>query len=337
MSKYAVKILDFLDNREKGVLVTNPFSEEDYKIVSTFASLKGRPNRPIDLEVRPRSEEEFLRLFDKLPKNFFDPFNRIVVAAGFAPIRVEPDLHQISLWNNKDFIPRVVGGVSAKLIGGYSPIVPLLVAGFLNLECESLPEDGNWEDIDLISIPGSRTFDRVAEGFRAYLNSNGKANIMVSGRAPYYDESNAGFEVTEAGAMAAYLRLLGVPKTKIIEESLAQDTAENANFFVHEFSKIDLNKDRSTKILLVTSPFHLARYRFNTEVALAGHIGHKIYAIGSKASRYWAETYFVPDVKSGYGPEDMMKVVFNEYVKIAFDLCAENRKVEVKNESVRVA
>jgi hypothetical protein len=54
----------------------------------------------------------------------------------------------------------------------------------------------------------------------------------------------------------------------------------------------------------------------------AGFDDVEIFSIGSKASRYWAETYFLADAKSGYTRETTMGVVFNEYLKLAFDMCA---------------
>ena len=53
-----------------------------------------------------------------------------------------------------------------------------------------------------------------------------------------------------------------------------------------------------------------------------------MFAVGSKASRYWAETFFLTDAKAGYTRESTMGVVFNEYFKIAFDACAAACRVQ---------
>ena len=179
-----------------------------------------------------------------------------------------------------------------------------MVSTFLNLERERPPEE--WADINAIAVPGSRTYDRAAEAFRAYLKTNGQAFIVASGRAPYYDPNNEAVQFTEAEANTSYLRMLGVPGDRIIVEATSQDTAENVEFLEDAFSQIqEIRSTPVQKLLLVTSPFHLARYRFNVELNLRG-TKCDIYAVGSKASRYWAETYFLVDPKSGYTREGTM-------------------------------
>ena len=144
---------------------------------------------------------------------------------------------------------------------------------------------------------------------------------------PYYDAKNEEVRLTEAEANAAYLRLLGVPDAHIIQESESHDTAEHVQFLPNALAKLEADRGATVKsVLLVTSPFHLARYWLGAKIMLE-RIGSnmRLFAIGSKASRYWAETYFLTDAKSGYTRESTMGVVFNEYVKIAFDLCVPER------------
>lgn len=323
---------------KKGILVDNPQHREDYEKILAFSRLKGRPNRPIDSVVFPRAEEEFHRLRPKLPVDFFVPFNRLAEIARVPPIDVEPDLGAIQVWNQTDFVPRLVSTITELLDDrGSARLVPILVWAFLNLEREHLPPPKEWPIIDAITIPGSRTNDRTAEAFRAYLATQGKAYLITSGRAPYYDPENTGIELTESEANAAYLRLLGIPRSHIYSEASSQDTDENAAFLPVAMRQIEQEHQiKMRRILAVTSPFHLARYRLNIEtmIEIEG-LDILVYAIGSRASRYWAETYFVTDAKSGYSRESTMGVVLNEYLKIAFGLCAENRPQEVKSEARR--
>jgi len=320
------------------VLVDNLNHRTDYDLVLSFGRLKGRPSRPIDQVISVRSTEEFQRLRQRFAPDFFGPFNDLLALVNLPPIRVEPDLTAIASWNNRELILRLVSQIAERLAEGGNPrLIPMLVWAFRNLEIEYLPPADAWGEIDLITIPGSRTYDRTAEAFRAYVRTQGRAVFITSGKVPYYDQENQDMEVTESKASAAYLRLLGVPNDRIYPEVGSRDTVENAEFLSEAISQIE--GERETKIrrvLLVTSPFHLARYHLNVSAMLeAAERDIEIYTIGSKASRYWAETYFMADAKSGYTPDHTMGVVLNEYLKIAFDLCAMRRPPEVKPFSPR--
>ncbi len=303
---------------------------DDYQKVTSFMELKGRPSRPIDERLVTRERAEFDRIWRSyLPKTFFDPFNWLLARLGLAQLKVEPDESSIALWNQKDFVPRLSAAVTRVLDAGEDGLlIPKLVATFLNLEREEVPAQKDWSTITIIAVPGSRTYDRAAEAFRAYLRTQGNAFVVCSGQAPYYDEHNQNIQLTEAEANAAYLRMLGVPAEKIKIESLSRDTSENVDFLTGAITEIeDEHGLAAERILLVTSPFHLARFRLSVNLMLESGQHHikKIYAMGSKASRYWAESYFLTDAKSGYTREMTMGVVFNEYLKIAFDLCTRGR------------
>jgi uncharacterized SAM-binding protein YcdF (DUF218 family) len=139
--------------------------------------------------------------------------------------------------------------------------------------------------------------------------------------------------MTEAEANSAYWRMLGVPHNRIIAEARSQDTTENAHFLLEALDDVAKQSGNyATAILLVTTPFHLARYRLNVEIdLLEQRQGIEVYALGSVGSRYYgAEFYFYTDPKAGYNRSMTLKVVFNEYLKIAFDLCAERRTAEAK-------
>jgi len=318
---------------ETGVVSSNPDHVQDQQLVLLFIDLKGGPSRPIDLVVIPRSPEEFDRVRRKLPEGFFEPFNRLRRLASLSEIQVLPDLDAINEWNRKDCASRMMNEVVSLLDNGPSPLlVPLLVEVFLNLERERIPIPEEMPEILAISIPGSRTYDRAAEAYRAYILTKGNAFLVTSGKAPYYDPNQSGVEITESEANAHYLRLLGVPPNKIFTEAQAGDTGENADFLAQIVGRLSAQKGiRKPKILLSTSPFHIARYRFNVELRMEENgIDADVYAVGSRASRYWAENYFLTDSKTAYTREQTMQVVFNEYLKIAFDTCAQLRPKDVK-------
>jgi uncharacterized SAM-binding protein YcdF (DUF218 family) len=328
---------DIRQARNQGYIVDNPQYDVDYRTVVAFGELKGRPSRPFDQEVVVRSTADFETIRGRLPMEFFEPFNELLRYLRLSPLIVEPNMAAINTWNDKDFSARMIQGVVGALQDHRIPaLVPMLVSVFLNLEQTKAPPNNQWDLIDLITVPGSRSFDRPAEAFRAYLNAGGVPKIATFGKAPYYDDTNSGIEVTEAEAMSAFLRLLGVPKEKLYRETESNDTVENASFLLRVLDEIDFNRDGISRILLVSSPFHLARYRLNVEMELASaNLQYEIYAIGSRASRYWAETYFISDSKTGYTRESMLNIVFNEYLKIAFDLCAQRRTIEIKKDSIR--
>lgn len=321
------------------ILVANPNYRDDQKIVLNFSRLSGRPSRPIDSAIVARNADRFASMRRRLPEGFFVPFNELLALVNWPSLKVEPDLGAISVWNHVDYVTDLVKIVSHNLDEGTSPnLVPILVWVFGNLERERLVPDTEWEGLDAISIPGSRTFDRAAEGFRAYILSKGRAIFLLSGRAPYYDPTNENYEVTEAEANAAYLRLLGVPALRILNETVSQDTSENADFLPAALKHVQKTTGREhLRLLLATSPFHLARYGLSVAVTLeqAGLAGIELFAVGSRASRYWAETYFLADPKTAYLRESMMGIVFNEYVKIAFDLCADRPTEKAAKEHAR--
>lgn len=331
-------LFDTLEQFRKGILADNPEHQRDQELVLSFVRLKGRPSRPIDARVVPRSREAFAHRLSKIPADFFDPFNRVLELLHIPLVTLEPTPLTISKWNNQDFGQDMVRQAVHHLDAEISPrLIPYMVDLFLNLEIERPPGDDEWGKTCAIVVPGSRTFDRAAEASRAYRMGGGSPVLMLSGKAPYYDPDNSQFQLTEAEANAAYLRLLGVPEHKIMTEQESMDTVENAEFLVEALNLLGHDHGGAAcRVLLVTSPFHLARYRLNVELLCeASGITVDLYSIGSRASRYWAETYFLTDAKSGYRREDTLGVVFNEYLKIAFDICAENRPPLVKAEAPR--
>lgn len=320
------------------VLVQNPRYQDDYEKVVSFVALKGRQSRPIDSKIFPRASEDFDAVLGKLPSGFFESFDRLLTVVGMSPIKISNHLETIEVWNNEDFLPLLVSATGRHLDqGDKTALIPALLSVFMRLDQERPPSPEQWPEIGAISIPGSRTYDRPAEAFRAYLKTRGNSVLITSGKSPYYDENNNNLELSEAEANAALLRLLGVPNERIYTEADSEDTEENADYLAGVIRQVEKDQDKPiTKILLVTSPYHLTRYRLNVDLMLKDRdINAEVFAIGSRASRYWAETYFIDDDKSGYTRDATLGVVFNEYLKIAFDVCAKTRPDSVKAEAPR--
>jgi hypothetical protein len=96
--------------------------------------------------------------------------------ASYAPYGENGNSDELSVWNNDRFLPRVIAEACERLAQGDTPLlVPRLISLFLNLEQERPPQAIDWENITAIAVPGSRTYDRAAETFRAYLRSNSNA------------------------------------------------------------------------------------------------------------------------------------------------------------------
>ncbi len=323
---------------ESGMLDDNLQHPDDQEIVLSFMRLRGRSSRPVDRVVVPRSRRDFERLRAKLPVDFFTPLYELLALLNRHSISVQPDADIVAQWNRTDFTPSLTASVIDRLDSGGTPrLVPTLVALFYNLERDRLPSSEDWNRITAISIPGCRSFDRAAEGFRAYLQTGGKALLITSGRAPHYDPDNAGCQVSESEASAAYLRLLGVPGNRIFCEASSNDTVENADFLVHVIDEIAERYGTSRQsVLLTTSPFHLARYRLSVELRLEG-IGRdvEVFASASRAGKFAAENYFLADATSGYPREHTVGVVVNEYLKIAYDLCTMERPFHWKGTAAR--
>lgn len=309
------------------LLVSNPGHREDYELVRSFMRLRSRPNRPVGRPGVLRGLSDFAHARSKLPVGFFRPFHVLLELVGSAPIRVEPDLGAIGEWNHEEFVPSVVESVSKSLDDLENPrLIATLVWAFANLERERVPSPQDWADIAVIAVPGSRGYGRAAEAFRAYLRSGGHAKLVMLGRSPYYDRSSTDSGLTEAEANAAYLRLLGVPANRICIEAKSQDTRENVRYLFTILEEVGHDaRDGNQKLLLITSNYHLARYRLHVELkAEAKGAGTEVFAMGARAGRYWAETYFLTDPKLGYTREEAMELVFNEYLKIAYGLCTDS-------------
>lgn len=303
----------------------------------SYIHLQGRPSRPIDDDVVPREKADFLRVSGKLPPNFFGPFQEVLNAVGMSPIEVEPDRAAIHHWNNHDFMPRVVSQIEATLDEGRkASIVPLLISTFMNLERENTPSPEDWLHITAIAIPGSRTYERTAEAFRAYIRTQGRASFITSGRAPLYDQGNAQ-QLSEAEASAAYLRMLGVPHLRIYTEDASRDTEENAAFLPAVLRTLERERDIPVhNLLLVTSNFHLTRYRLYIELMMEmERLNVNLYAVGAKGGRYQAETFFLTDEKFNRERSTTLGVVINEYLKIAYEVCARPGDREMKAKAQR--
>ena len=329
------------DALEQGILVENPLAAEDYRTVVSFLSLSSREHRPIDKEVHPRDQDDHLARRALLPDDFFEPFNQVLELVDVEPIRVSPEAprfgrwNDMASWNNSWFVSEVVTRITKALEKGSAPkLVPALVAAHLNLAREERPQsEEGYRLITAIVVPGGRTFDRVIEAYRLYLACEGKPALITTGNAPYWDPNNSGIGITEAQANRAHWRLLGIPDEKIYTEPESKDTPENAHSLLEELKEIGGRNGKSQHVIaLVTSPFHLARFRLNFETTLREYdISAHLYAFASQCNRYYApEFFFYTDPKAGYDRDITLKNVLDEYLKIAFDLCAEKRSSEQK-------
>jgi uncharacterized SAM-binding protein YcdF (DUF218 family) len=96
----------------------------------------------------------------------------------------------------------------------------------------------------------SRGADRVTHTVQLYKMGKIK-KILVTGGSGRLDA----MEMKESGQIASALRLMGVPDSVIVEESISRNTHESAV----ESKKIIDQKKLNSKFLLVTSAFHMRR------------------------------------------------------------------------------
>ena len=312
----------------------------DYKTVTTFLTLQGAGTRPVDKQVFVRSRTEFSAIRKLLPRWFFEPFNSLRAMLELEPLVVEPSESQIADWNQEHYVRTMVDRTQQFLDRGGRPrLIPTLVRVYSNLNHQRVPPKSALSKLSAIVVPGSRSFDRAIEAYHYFNLCSGRPYLITTGKAPYYDADNSGLQITEAAANSAYWRMLGIPEEMIIAEGDSQDTSENADFLLAALDNLPrLSKPKSTCLLLVTSPFHLARYRLNVQMSLAAANRQvDVFAVGSRSNRYYgAEFYFYTDPKAGYERSSTLATVFNEYLKIAFDLCAKKRSAQAKKEALRL-
>lgn len=133
--------------------------------------------------------------------------------------------------------------------------------------------------------------------------SDGRVRPLLAGRLDraaelYQRETAAGFQpvvvtsggrgadepVSEAHAMAEYLREVGIPSTAIFEEDRSTSTLENVRF------SADLLAERNLTgpILLVTSNYHV----FRTAI-LSRHVGVRADVRGARTAAYFLPNAFL--------------------------------------------
>jgi len=304
----------------KSKLVTvSPKMHADLAGLLAFAQMRARPNRPIVQQIRPRSQDEYTALSALLPDNFFAPFNKLRRILGLPSIAVVPDMAEVRIWNEPEFVPTMVKQIMGTIANGKAPqLVPALVEAYYHLENGREPRTEEWEQIVAIAVAGSRSMTRTARAALLWHKTSGRASIILTGNAPSYDQNNQGIGYSEAEIGASHLRLLGLPEEKMILESESHTTLENASLMLRKIQT--LANPGLRRILLVTSDFHLARFRFYVEMAAMqdGMSDTEIFALGAKPDMFQAETYFLDPTRR----ESALATVLNEYLKIAFTLCA---------------
>ena len=320
------------DDRQEAFLVANPEYSLDYRRVVSFLDLRSTLHRPIDETVSLRQAREFKDLRAFLPRRFFAPFNQLCRLLGHPEPVIEPKQEHLDVWNRQEYVKELVARTTHALdTDGFPWLIPNLVSVYENLNHQRHLPRTRLTTLSGIVVPGSRSFDRVIEAFRYYRLGKGCPYLITTGKAPYWDSENRDVHLTEAEANAAYWRMLGAPPDRILAESESQDTSENADFLLDVLGRLRAEAPSPIRILLVTTPFHLARYRLNVEMTFRRVTDVDIYAVGSTGSRYYgAEFYFYTDPKAGYDRSITLGTVFQEYLKIAFDLCASKRPVKTK-------
>lgn len=118
----------------------------------------------------------------------------------------------------------------------------IVLGGFANLES---PYDADRLNLNMVANRLSQTVDLYYQGkIKRIILSGGNGNII-------------GNQENEAINAAAYLRRIGIPEEAIIIDKKARNTYEN-----FKYSKELLNnEDKTAKILVITSAFHLPRSR----------------------------------------------------------------------------
>lgn len=150
-----------------------------------------------------------------------------------------------------------------------------------------------FKDYDYILVLGCRVngenvspllasrLDKASSLFHKYNKPDSLLKIIVSGG------KNEGKDISEASAMASYLKGRGIPEELIILEENAGNTFENFEYAIdiinHDY-QADSYKDAN--ILTVTNNFHLMR-----SLLLARKTGLKVDGAGSRTKlSYWLKT-----------------------------------------------
>ncbi len=95
---------------------------------------------------------------------------------------------------------------------------------------------------------------RVNKGMELFKKGLAE-KIIVSGKKPFRKKP---LLISEARAMANYLKEKGIPEKNIILEEESQDTLENAFFTKTRI----LKPNKWNKIIIVTSDFHMSRTKY---------------------------------------------------------------------------
>jgi uncharacterized SAM-binding protein YcdF (DUF218 family) len=102
----------------------------------------------------------------------------------------------------------------------------------------------NWQQVDY-----NEQADRITEAIRLYRLGRVR-KIYFSGEAAFNERNG----ISYAPQFLNYMKEMGVSREDIIMEKNARTTAENVKYL-----KELLPKDRDTKILLITSGWHMRR------------------------------------------------------------------------------
>ena len=119
--------------------------------------------------------------------------------------------------------------------------------------------------------------ERLQAGLNC-IKKHPEAKVILSGA------KGPGENISEAQAMKIYLINNGVDEAKLIKEEKSTNTFEN----LENSKKIIAKINSKTKILIVTSDFHIFRSKL-----LASRTGLKAYGVPAKTELYLQPTYYV--------------------------------------------
>ncbi|MFH0912224.1 MAG: YdcF family protein [Patescibacteria group bacterium] len=136
-------------------------------------------------------------------------------------------------------------------------VAVLLVGGVIGAGFFLSPQDDLEKADAIVAVSGGETRQRVEEAVNLF--EEGWASLLIMSGAAQDDQ------VSNAAVMKQIAISLGVPADKIVIEEAATNTLDNAKL-VRDI----IEKEKLTKIILVTSPYHQRRAGLSFIKALKG-------------------------------------------------------------------
>ncbi|HEY3325056.1 MAG TPA: YdcF family protein [Planctomycetota bacterium] len=299
--------------------------------VEKFFPLTGNALRPQGCLVPRRFAESQHIINSFLAKNFFGPLDEFLRMLNQNPLQIKPE--NLRQWNTPNAALEVKLARSAARVLARSSsrkrdalrTALIKLAHNLNAFAERPPSPWRAEDISgqrvVLFCPGGRKFDRPGQAFHEYIKTAGTGWILTAGKGPYWEKQQG--VPHEADAFASFLRLLEVPDSRIFKEVGSRDTLENAKCLMSKLQEIAARAAQSLSdmsLVVITHPYHVARCVLNCQlIFMDQNVTPKIYAVPC-SYRYSAHSFDESRNRFKY-----VKVVLTEYLKIATDVCANER------------